>query len=91
MDGEQSICYNVVATVAEHEGVAPETMQPPLHTAVDTDALEALFRNTTGSWETPTVEFTYCGYSIRVDGPDAISVTEAGVTGTQTEPVSTGH
>ncbi|OVE83357.1 HalOD1 output domain-containing protein [Natronolimnobius baerhuensis] len=87
MDGEQSICYTVVATVAEHKGVAPEAMQPPLHTAVDTDALETLFRTTDGDRAYPTVEFTYNGYRIRVDGPDAISVDNTHQSDTQTEPI----
>lgn len=76
MDGEQSISYSVLEAVAAHDGVAVEELRTPLHSAVDPEALDALFRSTDGERGAVSVSFTYDGYRIRVDGPDDITVRE---------------
>ena len=76
MDGEQSVCLSIVAKVAEYEGTAPEDLQPPLHSAIDTDSLDALFEAADSDREGPSVEFTYKGYTIRVDGADEITIND---------------
>ena len=78
MDGDQSICLSVVSKVADHEGTAPEDLHPPLHAAIDTDALEALFQAADPDDDHPSIEFTYRGYTIRVAGPDEISIEDSG-------------
>ncbi|WP_342027625.1 HalOD1 output domain-containing protein [Natronobacterium texcoconense] len=67
----------VVEEIARREGVDPVDLTPPLHDVVDTDALDALF-HTSGLEDAngnPTLEFSYHGYRICVDGPEAIDVT----------------
>ncbi|AEH36575.1 HalOD1 output domain-containing protein [Halopiger xanaduensis] len=76
MDGEQSISLHVIEAVAAYEGVEPEALRSPLHSAIDPDALDALFRSADGEQGAVSVEFTYKGYRIQVDGPDAITVSE---------------
>ena len=72
MPEDQSICLAIVEKVAEYEGTSPEDLQLPLHSAIDTDALDSLFQGS--DREHPSVEFTYSGYTIRVDGPDEIAI-----------------
>ncbi|RKD88073.1 HalOD1 output domain-containing protein [Halopiger aswanensis] len=76
MDGEQSISFSVIAAVAAYEGVEPEEIRAPLHSAVDPEALDTLFQSADGGQGAVSVEFTYNGYRIQVDGPDAITVSE---------------
>lgn len=76
MDGEQSISLNVIEAVAAYKGVEPADLRSPLHAAIDPDALDTLFRSTDGEQGAVSVEFTYDGYRIQVDGPDAITVSE---------------
>lgn len=76
MDEERSISLTVVSKVAAHEDTAVEELQPPIHTAVDTDALDSLFQSPNADGEYPSVEFTYKGYTIRVDGPDEITISD---------------
>lgn len=71
---EDQISFAVVEKVAEHEGTSPEDLRQPLHSAIDTDALDSLFRES--DQEHPSVEFTYKEYTIRVDGPDEIAITD---------------
>lgn len=76
MDEERSISLKVVAEVAAHEDTAIEELQPPIHSAIDTDALDSLFRSTNADGSHPSVEFTYKGYQIQVDGPNEITVSD---------------
>lgn len=76
MDGANSISLKVVTKVAEREGIAPEELEPPLHSAVDTEALDSIFRPPTSDREPVSIVFTYKGYTIRVDGPDEIRVSD---------------
>ena len=64
----------VVETIAEREGVPAEELQPPLHDAVDADALDALVRSASRDRERLTIEFSYCGYTVRVTGDGEVSV-----------------
>lgn len=69
------VSLRIVEAVAEREGIDPIDLKPPLHAAVDTEALDTLFRSTDPN-RTVTVEFSYRGYTVRIDGPDAVSVSE---------------
>ncbi|APW96402.1 hypothetical protein CHINAEXTREME_00880 [Halobiforma lacisalsi AJ5] len=73
----------VVRTVASHEGVDPVELSPPLHAAIDTDALDAFFRtepcdcdaaNGRAVGSTPVVEFSYRNHRIRVEDPGAVEI-----------------
>jgi len=78
-----SISLTVVEEIAKQEGVSPEELRPPLHYAIDTDALDSLFQSTDGERVPSTVEFTYNGYTVSIDETgdvnvaDHTSVTEA--------------
>lgn len=64
-----AVSVRVVQEVADHEGVDPMDLEPPLYSAVDTDALDALFRRSDReAGGRPVVEFTYRGHAVRVDG-----------------------
>jgi hypothetical protein len=65
----------VVHLIADLEGVDPVELSPPLYSALDPDALDALFDPVTA--ESPTtgqVCFEYCGYEIRVDSAGEVTI-----------------
>jgi hypothetical protein len=66
----ESLTAEVLAAVAEREGVEPIDLEPPLHDVVDPDALEALFADAIDGTarEDVSVEFTYRGHRVLVDG-----------------------
>ena len=64
---DQPVSNTVVEAIADHRGVPPLELDPPLHTVIDCDALDQLYRHDTA---TPvTVSFTYDGLDITVQ-PD---------------------
>lgn len=65
----------VVEAVAEAENVDPTTLDPPLHTAIDADALDALF--TTRDSHNTRVSFRYQGYHVTIDGEGTVTLEEA--------------
>ena len=67
-----TITEAVVRAVAEAEDVSPLDLQP-LATVIDPDALEALVRD---GWGNVTIEFTYQGYQVCVDGDEQVTVSD---------------
>lgn len=61
----------VVGAVADAEGVAPTDL-PPLHGAVDTEALDALFRERVPG----SVTFDYADHTVLVSGDGDVHVRE---------------
>ncbi|MFC6768193.1 HalOD1 output domain-containing protein [Natrinema soli] len=51
MQPTQSLSLKIVDKVAECEGVHPEELNPPIHNAINTDALDDTLRR---KWEAPT-------------------------------------
>ncbi|QFU84657.1 HalOD1 output domain-containing protein [Natronorubrum aibiense] len=74
MTHDQPVSLKVVQSVAERDGVPVEELEPPLHNAIDTDALDSLFRATTPEKIPSMVEFSYNGYTIRIDKNGAVTV-----------------
>lgn len=68
---DEECVYAIADRVAAREGVEPTDL-PPLFDSVDADALSTLLGGDTDSL---TVEFTYCGYRVTVDG-GAVSLAE---------------
>lgn len=69
----------IVQRVAEHEGVDPTDLEPPLYSVLDPETLDRLFHRPDAPGETDVVlEFEYNGYEITVDGGDEITVEPAG-------------
>lgn len=75
---DRRVSTAVVTAVAEAEGCPPTDLAPPLHDAVDPEALDRLFggdRSRAGAG--PRVSFAYYGYEVRVGGPDDVVVRPA--------------
>lgn len=68
-DSEQ-LCATLAQVVAAKTGTDPETMSPPLYSAVDPEALAALV----DSPADVTVTFTYDGHEVVVLGDGSIRV-----------------
>lgn len=70
------ISVRVVQGVAAHEGTDPTALEPPLHSVIDTDALDALFRPVDdGDEPAATITFSYRGKEVRVDSTGRVDVT----------------
>jgi hypothetical protein len=70
MGANHSLSATVMETVAKREGVTPAELPEPLYSAVDPEALDGLFRGSSGR-----VVFTYQGYEITVTSDGEVSVT----------------
>ena len=70
------VSTSVVEKVAESKNVLP-TALPPLSTAIDPDALDAIYSAVTATERArkpPSVRFTYAGCDVVVHSPTDISV-----------------
>lgn len=65
-----SVTATIVSKVAAEEEVGPLQLEP-LHTAVDTDALQRLFNPPKA---VNRIEFTYAGYTVIVEDRDDITL-----------------
>lgn len=65
----------VVRALAAVEDVDPAELEPPLHTILDPDALDAFFRDDQRAGAgTVQVTFEYLGREIRIEEPGEITV-----------------
>ncbi|MFD1565034.1 HalOD1 output domain-containing protein [Haloarchaeobius amylolyticus] len=71
-----SISLTVVEEIAKHEEVPPEELRPPLHSVIDTDALDSLFQSVAAERAPSTVEFAYNGYIVSIDETGDVDVTD---------------
>ena len=69
MEGRESLSEQVIRAVAEAEAVDPLDLNPPLYSAINPDALDALFRETTGE-----VRFTYHGHTVTIGADRHVTV-----------------
>ena len=74
---KHSLSTDVIYAIAEHEGVDPLRLHPPLFEAIDLDALDALFSGAEAS-PAATVTFSYKGYEVRVSNSGAVDVSGPG-------------
>ncbi|WP_235019785.1 HalOD1 output domain-containing protein [Natrialba sp. INN-245] len=74
MNREQPVSLAVVEAVAEREGIPAEKLEPPLHDAIQTDALDALFDPVDSDRLPASLEFTYNGYVVSVEGSGGVSL-----------------
>lgn len=70
MASKASLSRSVIEAVAAREGVAPTELPEPLVQAVDPDALDSIFNDSSGH-----VLFTYQGYEVRVSSSGDVSLT----------------
>lgn len=73
-EGDRNVSTVVVEAVADALGVSPIELDPPLHRAVNPDALDALFRSNWSSDRVTQVSFTYAGCEVTVRGQGEIVV-----------------
>lgn len=75
MDQGVPVSVRIVEAVAERNAVDPTDLEPRLHDVIDPDALDTLFPAGGGADDsTATVEFTYAGCSVTVDGSGRVDV-----------------
>lgn len=74
-----TVSHTVVSAVAELTETEPIELEP-LFTAVDSDALNALFETSggMGRGSLDSVAFTYCGCDVVVRGDGTVSATRGG-------------
>ncbi|QFU83832.1 HalOD1 output domain-containing protein [Natronorubrum aibiense] len=80
--GMHSVSFDVIAAVAEKEGVDPMDIEPPeydaLYEAINPEALDALFapREDGSQRANGRVEFPFCGYQIIVDSNGEVTAVD---------------
>ena len=78
----QSVSFDVIAAVAEREGIDPLELEPPeydaLYDVINSEALDALFATRENGHDRPTgrVEFSYCGYRVVVTSDGEVEVSD---------------
>jgi hypothetical protein len=78
----QSVSFDVIAAVAEREGVDPVDLEPPVYDAryevVNPEALDSLFGTRENGRQRPTgrVEFPFCGYHVVVTSDGEVEVSD---------------
>lgn len=70
--GRQSVSARIIDAVASATETDPLEIEPPLYSAVDTDALDRLAGSDSGA--AVQVEFEYADHDIAVDGDGTIAV-----------------
>jgi len=70
----QPVSLKIVEKIAKREGVQPEELKPPIHYAIDTDALDSLYQSSDSHKAPSKVEFRYSGYTVTVDRAGDVDV-----------------
>lgn len=73
-DGAAPLTMDVVAAIAEHEGVDPMDLDPPLFEVVDPDALDNLFNEAASNGR---VTFSYNGAAVTVTSEGDVRVSDS--------------
>lgn len=77
MQSGAPVSLEVAEKVAEQEETDPTELHPPLHTAIDPEALDALFQSTPATDRTDgIVTFQYKGYRVCVDSSGEVKIGE---------------
>jgi len=71
---ETPVTVKIVQEIAEQQDVDPSEVEPPLHSVIDTEALERLFSATNGRSRRGRLTFEYNGYTVTVEANEAVSV-----------------
>ncbi|WP_222915153.1 HalOD1 output domain-containing protein [Natrinema sp. SYSU A 869] len=74
MQTTQSLSLKIVEKIAEREGVQPEELSPPIHYAINTDALDSLYQASDSEKSPSKVEFVYKGYTVTVDSTGNVDI-----------------
>ena len=62
----------ILSAIAEQDEIDPVEVSPKLHTAVDIDALESLFFDTSNG--PVKVEFSHAGHQVTIHGNEIVQV-----------------
>lgn len=75
--GRQTVSERVIAAVADVTDTAPKDLTPPLFSAVDPEALDAVVESLGDGSHAPEsrVEFAYCGCDVTVKADGRVIVT----------------
>ena len=82
-DTVQSLSFEVIAAVADREGVDPTDIEPPtydaLYDVINPEALDSLFspREDGTPRASGRVEFPFCGYHVTVTSDGTVEVEDA--------------
>lgn len=69
MQREPALSTAVLQAIADYEGSDPRAVTPPLYESIDPEALDSLFRETSGE-----VTFEYKDYTITVGSNGTVEV-----------------
>lgn len=75
LESGQPVTTSVVVSVAAVSGAEPTSL-PPLHRALDTDALEGVIGSAHAADTELTVSFGYAGYRVSVETDGMICISE---------------
>ena len=77
--GPRDVPFEVVAMIAEREGVDPLDLDPPLSEAIDTDALNVLLSGPENGKRSPSIEitFSYNGYAVTVTNDGEVTLADS--------------
>lgn len=70
----EAVSLEIAEKVAERNGVEPQDLTPPLHSAIDTEALNRLFESTESGSREGAVTFEYNGCTVRVVATGSVDV-----------------
>ena len=70
----ESMTIKVTEAIAKHRGVNPMSVDPPLHSVIDTDALDSLFTSTKDGPRQGTVTFEYGRDVVTVSGNEEVTI-----------------
>lgn len=73
---EDPLSYAVVTAVAKFKDTEPKLLEPPLHEAIDPDALNSIFSDGDETGRKGKVSFVYSGCHVAVDDDGRVLVRE---------------
>lgn len=73
---DNSATHAVAQAVADAKGVSPIDLNPPLYTAVDTDALDQFVNSLSEKPAAVQITFEYGGFDVTVSGDGSVSLAE---------------
>lgn len=71
---DDSATHAVVQAVADAKGVSPIDLNPPLYSAVDTDALDQFVTSLSGGRGDVQITFQYGGFDVTVSGDGSVAL-----------------
>jgi hypothetical protein len=70
----ETVTLNIVEQVATQKGIDPTELDQPLHSVIDTTALNRLFQSTKDGPRNGKVTFDYMGHTVHVFDTEAVVV-----------------